>query len=172
MISLLELCQITGEAVAVKQTLLAVSWRLQEMKPRGVVLNHMSSEEKGRVLVSQEYTSKVVTYRLLCSRKVAGGLIGVGGGLVKCLEVETGASIRISKPLATPTERIATITAREVYHCSTEVLVPTFRMLPMFSFGYLLTSHLYCIFSYMSSCSPQNHSLLHKMQSCVFFLDL
>ncbi|XP_017238322.1 KH domain-containing protein HEN4 isoform X2 [Daucus carota subsp. sativus] len=108
-----ELIQITGEAVAVKQTLLAVSWRLQEMKPRGVVLNHMSSEEKGRVLVSQEYTSKVVTYRLLCSRKVAGGLIGVGGGLVKCLEVETGASIRISKPLATPTERIATITARE-----------------------------------------------------------
>ncbi|KAK1404169.1 hypothetical protein POM88_003774 [Heracleum sosnowskyi] len=109
-----ELIQIMGKAVAVKQTLLAVAGRLQETKPRGIVPNHMSSVEEGRVSMSREYDpSKKVTFRLLCSHKVAGGLIGVGGGLVKSLEVEIGASIRISKPVDTHTERIVTITAWE-----------------------------------------------------------
>lgn len=106
-----------GKAVAVKQTLLAVAARLQEMKPRRIVPNHIASAEEGGFPVSREYDpSKKVTFRLLCSHKVAGGLIGVRGGLVKSLEVEIGASIRISKPVATHTERIVTITAWEVYH--------------------------------------------------------
>ncbi|XP_074371151.1 RNA-binding KH domain-containing protein RCF3-like isoform X2 [Apium graveolens] len=109
-----EVIQIMGKAVAVKQTLLAVAGRLQETKPRGIVPHHMSSAEEGRVPVSHEFDiSKKVTFRLLCSHKVAGGLIGVGGGWVKSLEVEIGASIRISKPVATHKERIVTITAWE-----------------------------------------------------------
>lgn len=81
MTNLSEFCQIMGKAVSVKQTLLAVAGHLQVMKPRGVVLNHMSSAEEGRITVSREYApSKVVTFRLLCSHEVAGGLIGIRGG--------------------------------------------------------------------------------------------
>ena len=61
-------------------------------------------------------TEREVTFRLLCSNSVAGGVIGKRGAIVRALESKTGASIIFAAPLTKYGERIVTISALEVSH--------------------------------------------------------
>ncbi|KAK1366870.1 hypothetical protein POM88_042431 [Heracleum sosnowskyi] len=88
--------QIMGKVVVVKQKLLRLPGVCRKMKPR-LVLNHMSLQKSAESSCCECTPSK--PFRLLCSREVAGGLIVVGGGLVKSLEEEIRVAIRISEPV-------------------------------------------------------------------------
>lgn len=55
-----------------------------------------------------------VVYRLLCPADKVGSLIGKGGAVVRGLQNETGASIKVSDPTHDSEERIIVISAREV----------------------------------------------------------
>ncbi|KAK6915184.1 K Homology domain, type 1, partial [Dillenia turbinata] len=52
-----------------------------------------------------------VVFRLLCQIDKVGSLIGKGGSMVRALQNETGASIKVAE--ATPEERVVVISARE-----------------------------------------------------------
>lgn len=62
-----------------------------------------------------------VAFRLLCPADKVGSLIGKGGTVVRALQNETGASIKVSDPTHETEERIVVISAREVIwflqHC-------------------------------------------------------
>lgn len=53
-----------------------------------------------------------VVFRVLCQQEKVGSLIGKGGSVVRALENETGASIKIADPESD--ERVVIISAREV----------------------------------------------------------
>lgn len=55
-----------------------------------------------------------VAFRLLCPADKVGSLIGKGGAVVRALQNETGASIKVSDPTHETEERIVVISAREV----------------------------------------------------------
>lgn len=55
-----------------------------------------------------------VTFRILCSNDRVGGIIGKGGGIVRALQSETGATISIGPAVAECEDRLITITASEV----------------------------------------------------------
>lgn len=55
-----------------------------------------------------------VTFRVLCSNDRVGGVIGKGGGIVRALQSETGATISIGPSVAECEDRLITITASEV----------------------------------------------------------
>ncbi|CAN7131120.1 unnamed protein product [Brassica rapa subsp. narinosa] len=54
-----------------------------------------------------------VAFRLLCPADKVGSLIGKGGAVVRALQNETGASIKVSDPTHETEERIVVISARE-----------------------------------------------------------
>ncbi|ESQ30317.1 hypothetical protein EUTSA_v10011323mg [Eutrema salsugineum] len=54
-----------------------------------------------------------VSYRLLCPADKVGSLIGKGGAVVRALQNDTGASIKVSDPTHDSEERIVVISARE-----------------------------------------------------------
>ncbi|KAF3550007.1 hypothetical protein DY000_02010418 [Brassica cretica] len=54
-----------------------------------------------------------VSFRLLCPADKVGSLIGKGGAVVRALQNETGASIKVSDPTHETEERIVVISARE-----------------------------------------------------------
>lgn len=55
-----------------------------------------------------------VSFRLLCPADKVGSLIGKGGAVVRALQNESGASIKVSDPTHDSEERIIVISAREV----------------------------------------------------------
>lgn len=55
-----------------------------------------------------------VAFRLLCPADKVGSLIGKGGAVVRALQNETGASIKVLDPTHDSEERIVVISAREV----------------------------------------------------------
>ncbi|XP_028754600.1 KH domain-containing protein HEN4 isoform X2 [Neltuma alba] len=54
-----------------------------------------------------------VVFRLLCSNRIAGSIIGKKGAIVRALESKTGASIIFAPPLSKFADRIVTISAIE-----------------------------------------------------------
>ncbi|KAL7143880.1 hypothetical protein ABFS83_08G221000 [Erythranthe nasuta] len=125
-----ELIQITGGILAVKKALLAISRLLQGRTLRGEATRHLSSAgtdlleyhsvghsssaDVDKILNSHEdSSSRKVTFKILCSSKIAGGVIGKGGNTIRCLENETGASVNFVSLASGSTERVAIISALE-----------------------------------------------------------
>ncbi|CAN6449545.1 unnamed protein product [Victoria cruziana] len=54
-----------------------------------------------------------VSFRLVCSDNMVGGVIGKGGAIVKALENETGASISVTPRVADLEDRVITVSAME-----------------------------------------------------------
>lgn len=138
-----ELIQIFGDILAVKKALLAVAYKLQESSTDSCsssntesskfnnnnvssplssspmdnscsdfnMLNSLS-DNAHRILRLDDCRSKIV-FRLLCPVAKVGNIIGKGATIVRALEKETGASIRISPPQRGCNDRVATISAVE-----------------------------------------------------------
>ncbi|CAH2036409.1 unnamed protein product [Thlaspi arvense] len=127
--------QITGNFSTVKKALLLITNCLQEngapptweecpFPPPGYPPEYHSMEYHqwdhppnpmpedvgpfNRPVVEEE-----VAFRLLCPADKVGSLIGKGGAVVRALQNETGASIKVSDPTHDTEERIVVISARE-----------------------------------------------------------
>ncbi|CAK9159933.1 unnamed protein product [Ilex paraguariensis] len=132
------LIQIMGGMVSVKKALVAVSCRLQDRTPIESAVVHCGSlcnpctayspsnsvdhsliglslsADVDRVLtLDKDSGQQEVVFRLLCSTLTVGGLIGKGATIVKSLEKETGASIKIPAAVPGSNERVATIASLE-----------------------------------------------------------
>lgn len=115
-----ELIQITGNIVAVKKALLSVSGCLQD-KPRADAANSGSSKFSGRLLHGPEHIGtghrtvieEEVVFKLLCQVDKVGSLIGKGGSIIRHLQNETGAFIKIVDAPPDSEERVVLISAQE-----------------------------------------------------------
>ncbi|XVF86205.1 hypothetical protein PTKIN_Ptkin18bG0021800 [Pterospermum kingtungense] len=128
-----ELLQITGHFSAVKKALFSISSSLQEngmhsqvdpfspwghtsgvhatgYHSRGYPSNprHESAAVHSRVGLEEE-----VVFKLLCQADKVGSLIGKGGSVIRALQGETGALIKIADTSLDLDERIVVISARE-----------------------------------------------------------
>ncbi|KAJ8760107.1 hypothetical protein K2173_010963 [Erythroxylum novogranatense] len=63
---------------------------------------------RGRMNVEEE-----VVFKLLCQQEKVGSLIGKGGSVIRAIENETGAFIKIADPVPDSDERVVVISARE-----------------------------------------------------------
>ncbi|KAJ6799831.1 KH domain-containing protein HEN4 isoform X2 [Iris pallida] len=54
-----------------------------------------------------------IMFRMICSNERVGGIIGKAGIIVRALQNETGASIKVADPVSNSDERIIAISARE-----------------------------------------------------------
>ena len=61
-----------------------------------------------RMVIEEE-----VVFKLLCQLEKVGSLIGKGGCIIRALQSETGASIKIADPVPDSDERVVVISARE-----------------------------------------------------------
>ncbi|KAL2905867.1 KH domain-containing protein HEN4, partial [Bienertia sinuspersici] len=122
---------ISGDTLAVRKALLAVTYRLQGNTSKAISRFHGSVSSGGSLdlhaqkhlkpdtdarcegQIRMDADTKKVAFRLLCSTHVAGGLIGCGGNIVKALEKETGACIEVSDPMVRGTERVIMVSATE-----------------------------------------------------------
>ncbi|KAM7263888.1 hypothetical protein ACFE04_001571 [Oxalis oulophora] len=78
-------------------------------------INHMSLEsERFQTLDTKSVQQQEVTFKILCGIDRVGGIIGKGGGIIKTLQNETGASISIGNSVSECDDRLITITASEV----------------------------------------------------------
>ncbi|KAI7984809.1 KH domain-containing protein HEN4 [Camellia lanceoleosa] len=117
-----ELIQITGNFPAVRKALLSVSSCLQD-NPRaeavnsttpgssGMALHGTGTENIGanhRMVIEEE-----VVFKLLCQVDKVGSLIGKGGSIIRALQNETGATIKIADAASDSDERVVVIFARE-----------------------------------------------------------
>ncbi|KAI4329445.1 hypothetical protein L6164_021709 [Bauhinia variegata] len=59
------------------------------------------------------FMEEEVVFKLLCQQDKVGSLIGKGGSIVRALQNETGASIKIADAVADSDERVVVISARE-----------------------------------------------------------
>ncbi|XWS16621.1 hypothetical protein CRYUN_Cryun34aG0105700 [Craigia yunnanensis] len=128
-----ELLQITGNFSAVKKALFSISSSLQEngmhsqvdpfppwgytsglhaadYHSRGYPSNpgHENAVVHNRVGLEEE-----VVFKLLCQVDKVGSLIGKGGSVIRALQCETGASIKIADTALDSDERIVVISALE-----------------------------------------------------------
>ncbi|EXC44895.1 KH domain-containing protein [Morus notabilis] len=111
---------ITGNIVAVKKALLSVSGCLQD-KPRLDAANSGSGKFSGRLLHGPEnmgtghrmFIEEEVVFKLLCQVEKVGSLIGKGGSVIRHLQNETGAFIKIVDAPPDSDERVVLISARE-----------------------------------------------------------
>lgn len=134
-----ELIQITGNVQAVKKALLFVSSCLQEhpkadMLQGSNVAGQMDSfpqmglptaDHHSRGFMSPPAPESIgsnhrmvpeedVVFRLLCPADKIGSLIGKGGSIIRVIQNESGASIKIGDALAHDSdERVVVISARE-----------------------------------------------------------
>ncbi|XAR73505.1 hypothetical protein NMG60_11007492 [Bertholletia excelsa] len=77
-------------------------------------ISHSLPADFDRTLSLDEESSKVeISFRLLCSTNVVGGVIGKNATIVRALEKETAASIKMAAPMAGSKERVATVSAME-----------------------------------------------------------
>lgn len=66
-----------------------------------------------------------VVFKLLCQVEKVGSLIGKGGSIIRALQNETGASIKITDAAAPDSdERVVLISAREACHSNTNKHTP------------------------------------------------
>ncbi|XP_020090507.1 KH domain-containing protein HEN4-like [Ananas comosus] len=119
-----ELIQISGSFSSVKKALLSVSSCLQE-NPRSSITNFAftksapmnpygqrsfppSSNVSHRKVIEED-----VIFRMLCSSDKVGCIIGKAGAVVRALQNETGALIKVLDSVLDSDEKIITISARE-----------------------------------------------------------
>lgn len=135
-------CQISGSFSSVKKALLSVSSCLQDYQrteptnsARTVPLvpmdpyahwNYMPSPHVSEyhfrgyapnpgAEISPSSQRKVeVVFRMLCSNDKVWSIIGKGGIVIRTMQNETGASIKIADPVSDSDERVITISAHEV----------------------------------------------------------
>ncbi|PON53192.1 Polyribonucleotide nucleotidyltransferase [Parasponia andersonii] len=117
-----ELIQITGSISAVKKALLSVSGCLQD-KPRVDIANYGTSKISGRMLHGsgpenigtghRMVIEEEIVFKLLCQVDKVGSLIGKGGSVIRHLQNETGAYIKIADAPPDSDERVVLISARE-----------------------------------------------------------
>ncbi|XP_039034509.1 KH domain-containing protein HEN4-like [Hibiscus syriacus] len=127
-----ELLQITGNFSAVKKALFSISSFLQEncthsqldqFTPWGYTSGRHAADYNSRSYPSNpEHENAVhnragfeeeVVFKLLCQADKVGSLIGKGGSVVRALQCETGAGIKIADTSHDSEERIVVISARE-----------------------------------------------------------
>lgn len=72
------------------------------------------SYEEGNSFHDSKDTERKVVFKIICTSVAAGGIIGKQGTIIRALQNETGASISIGAPLKVSSERLVTISAREV----------------------------------------------------------
>ncbi|KAM7471947.1 hypothetical protein LguiA_010130 [Lonicera macranthoides] len=111
-----ELIQITGKFSAVRKAVLSVSGCLQDhsrgdgpnsaIKSLGIPLHGTGTENSWMVL-------EEVVFKLLCQVDKVGSLIGKGGSVIRVLQNDTGASIKIADAAPDSDERVVIISARE-----------------------------------------------------------
>jgi hypothetical protein len=129
--------QITGSFSAVKKALLSVSSCIQD-SPRAETANFGAAGFHGNAMPAQgdlhqwgygpgnhaaDYHPRGyspnfeedVVFRLLCQADKVGSLIGKGGSVVRALQNETGASIKIAEGVSDSDERVVVISAREAW---------------------------------------------------------
>ncbi|XP_058228107.1 KH domain-containing protein HEN4 [Rhododendron vialii] len=118
-----ELIQITGNFSAVRKALLSVSSCLQvnsganavnsaATRSSGLAQHGTGTENIGpnhRLVVTEEE----VVFRLLCQVDKIRSLIGKGGSILRVLQSETGASIKIADSAPDSDETLVVISARE-----------------------------------------------------------
>ncbi|KAJ6720010.1 KH DOMAIN CONTAINING RNA BINDING PROTEIN [Salix viminalis] len=130
-----ELILITGSFSTVKKALLSVSSCIQD-SPRAETANFGAAGFHGNAMPAQgdlhqwgygpgnhaaDYHPRGyspnfeedVVFRLLCQADKVGSLIGKGGSIVRALQNETGASIKIAEGVFDSDERVVVISARE-----------------------------------------------------------
>lgn len=129
-----ELIQITGGFSAVRRALLSVSSCLQDnsrvdlVNPSTLKFSGMSQNGTGyhtpeqfsrssgvesaginhRMVLEEE-----VVFKVLCPVDKVGNLIGKGGSIIRVMQTETGASIKVADSASDLEERIVVISARE-----------------------------------------------------------
>ncbi|KAF5182782.1 Rna-binding kh domain-containing protein rcf3 [Thalictrum thalictroides] len=82
---------------------------------------HQVSFQQPTASSSMDYASRTystsaeqeLVFRLICSEDKIGGVIGKGGSIIKALQNETGASIRVAGPVAESDDRVITVSALE-----------------------------------------------------------
>lgn len=117
-----ELIQITGNFSAVRKALLSVSSCLQ-VSPGANTVNSAATRSSGMSLHGtgtenieanhRMVTEEEVVFRLLCQVDRIGSLIGKGGSIIRLLQSETGASIKIADSAPDSEETVVVISARE-----------------------------------------------------------
>lgn len=112
-----ELIQITGNFSAVRKALMSVSSCLQD-NPRSETANTITQvgdqfAQRGYANHNRMVVEEDVVFRLLCHFDKVGSLIGKGGSVIRALQSETGASIKVVDAAVDSDERIVVISARE-----------------------------------------------------------
>ncbi|XVF23210.1 hypothetical protein REPUB_Repub13aG0017300 [Reevesia pubescens] len=128
-----ELLQITGNFSAVKKALFSISSTLQEngmhsqvdqFPPWGYTSGLHAADFHSRgypstsghenaVVHNRGGLEEEVVFKLLCQVDKVGSLIGKGGSVIRALQCETGALIKIADTALDSDERIVVISARE-----------------------------------------------------------
>ncbi|XP_021720323.1 KH domain-containing protein HEN4-like [Chenopodium quinoa] len=118
-----ELIQMAGNFQAVKKALLSVSSCLQEHPKadmfQGPNLASQTDSFPQRGAHAADHSHRIapeddVVFRLLCQASKIGSLIGKGGSIVRAIQNETGASIKIGDTVSPDSdERVVFVSARE-----------------------------------------------------------
>lgn len=126
--------QITGSFSTVRKALLSVSSCLQESRvdlvnpstPKFSGMAHngtgyhtpeqfsRSSGVESAGINHRMVFEEEVVFKMLCPVDKVGNLIGKGGSIVRVIQTETGASVKVADPVSDFDERIVVISAREV----------------------------------------------------------
>ena len=124
--------QITGDSLATRKALLAVTYCLQGNSSRAIsqfcgpvsdgvshdlhAQKHLSIDtdagDRGQSCVVAG--TKEVAFRLLCPTYAADGLIDWGGSIMKALKRETGTRIEVLDPVVGSDECVIMVSAMEV----------------------------------------------------------
>lgn len=138
--------QITGEGAVVKKALYQVAARLHDNPSRsqhqllsspsiyrsgaGLVNPHAGTQVMGVTSLMGPYASyksdgrsrsssvKEFAVRLVCPTENVGAVIGKGGGIIKQLRQESGASIKVDSAAAEGDDCIIFVSAKEVWNNS------------------------------------------------------
>ncbi|XP_021713601.1 KH domain-containing protein HEN4-like [Chenopodium quinoa] len=130
-----DLIQITGDSLATRKALLAVTYCLQGNSSRAIsqfcgpvsdgvshdlhAQKHLSIDtdagDSGQSCVAAG--TKEVAFRLLCPTYAADGLIDWGGSIMKALKRETGTRIEVIDPVVGSDECVIMVSAMEKKEC-------------------------------------------------------
>ncbi|KAH0671963.1 KH domain-containing protein At4g18375 [Solanum tuberosum] len=153
-----ELLQITGEGAVVKKALYQVAARLHDNPSRsqhqllsspsifrsgaGLVNPHAGTQVMGVTSLMGPYASyksdgrsrsssvKEFAVRLVCPTENVGAVIGKGGGIIKQLRQESGASIKVDSAAAEGDDCIIFVSAKEAFEDQSPTIDATMRLQP------------------------------------------
>ncbi|XP_071927824.1 KH domain-containing protein At4g18375 [Coffea arabica] len=151
-----ELIQIVGETYAVKKALYQVASRLHDNPSRSqhLLLSSASIYRSGSGLVNpgvgaplisslvgpyRGYKSagadhstsvKEFSLRLVCPNENVGAVIGKGGGIIKQIRQESGASIKVDTSVAEGDECMISVSAKETFEDASPTIDATMRLQP------------------------------------------